>query len=261
MSRTGIDAAGDPSAMARWLWQQHRRRAPFQAIPNLATLASAYDVQEHLVTLLSQHGQGRIAGYKVGLTSPRMQSLCNIDHPIAGAVLSKRVHQAPARVHAAAFGHLGIECELALKLGRRVRGEVTPERLGDSIEAIAAAFELVDDRRADYARLEVRTLVADNSWNAGIVLGAPAPMRKLTGLRGALEVDGAEVDEGSSSDVLGDPLAAAAWLARHLDERGTALEAGQWVMTGSIVPTRFAGAGERYRFCLDSLPPVELLVQ
>lgn len=36
------------------------------------------------------------------------------------------------------------------------------------------AFELVDDRRMDYSRFAANILsfIADNAWNAGVVLGA-----------------------------------------------------------------------------------------
>ena len=41
--------------------------------------------------------------------------------------------------------------------------------------------ELVDDRHADYAKLDVRTLVADNSWNAGVVLEQLCPSARFVG--------------------------------------------------------------------------------
>jgi len=42
--------------------------------------------------------------------------------------------------------------------------------LAPHIDGVCAAIELVDDRSADYAKLDVLSLVADNSWNGGIVL-------------------------------------------------------------------------------------------
>ena len=63
-----------------------------------------------------------------------------------------------------------------------------------------------------------------------------------------------------SDEVLGDPLNAVHWLASHLRRRGRALQPGQWVSTGAIVPTRFVQPGEAYRFEIDGLPPVELQV-
>lgn len=249
-----------PSASAQWLLQQHRERVPFKSLAHLVDVSGAYDVQERFVTLLSQAGHGSIAGYKVGLTGCRMQEMCGIDHPIAGVVLSSRVHPSPATVHRRDFVHLGVESELAVQLARPLQGTLTPEELLDSIVAVAAAFELIDDRRADYAALDAKSLVADNSWNEGIVLGRSLALRELGDLEGALAIDGEIVDRGSSSGVLGDPLAAVAWLATHLAGRGRGIKAGEWVMTGSIVPTRFAEPGQHYHFSLGPLPPVELTI-
>ena len=37
------------------------------------------------------------------------------------------------------------------------------------MRALMAAFELVDDRAADYSDIHFFSLVADNAWNAGVV--------------------------------------------------------------------------------------------
>jgi len=119
----------------------------------------------------------------------------------------------------------------------------------------------VEDSGADYKRLSAASIVADNSWNAGLVFGAPSPaagFAHLRGRRGVLSVDGAVVNEGMSDDVLGDPLNAVRWLAQHLRRRGGALQPGQWVSTGAIVPTRFVAPGDRYFFEIDGLAPVDL---
>jgi 2-oxo-3-hexenedioate decarboxylase/2-keto-4-pentenoate hydratase len=60
--------------------------------------------------------------------------------------------------------------------------------------------------------------------------------------------------------VLGHPYDALAWLAEHLASRGGRLEPGQWVTTGSIVPTRYPKPGQIYEFAVADLPPVRLEV-
>jgi 2-keto-4-pentenoate hydratase len=49
------------------------------------------------------------------------------------------------------------------------------DHVANAIAAVMAAFDLVDEREADYRRLaaQVLILIADNAWNAGIVLGPP----------------------------------------------------------------------------------------
>ena len=81
----------------------------------------------------------------------------------------------------------------------------------------------------------VPTLLADDFFHAGFVLGAANPgWRALPfgTLDGAIEIDGARIS-GNTADTL-DPLTAIRWLARKLAESGTRLRAGEIVLTGSF---------------------------
>jgi 2-keto-4-pentenoate hydratase len=223
-------------------------------------MAFAYRTQEALWPLIAP-GAG-LAGWKIGLTTPRMQAMCGIDEPIVGAVLDGRIQASPGRLAFADHVRPGLESEIALRIARPFDGAAaTAQTVLANVDAVCAAFELIEDHGADYGRLAAATLVADNAWNAGLVLGPErAGSGPLAGRRGVLSRDGAAQDEGSSSDVLGDPANALSWVARHLAERGCPLEPGQWVSTGSIVPTRFAEPGQTWRFELEGLEPVELIV-
>jgi 2-keto-4-pentenoate hydratase len=228
-------------------------------------MAAAYAVQDAYVEMLKLRRGAAVAGYKVGLTNLRMQAMCGVDEPVAGVVLASGLQHSPGKVRAADYMHLGIECEIAVRLAADVKPETlpsSPETAGRLIDRVAAAFELVDDAKADYTRLDGVSLVADNSWNAGLVLGPEATYdgRPLTGRRGVLSVNGEERDRGMSDDVLGDPLSVVVWLANHLTARGRHLSRGDWITTGSIVTTKFAQPGEVYEFRVDDLEPVRLSV-
>jgi 2-keto-4-pentenoate hydratase len=114
-----------------------------------------------------------------------------------------------------------------------------------------AAFELIEDRHADYAKSEASSLIVENCWNGGVVVGAPkaAPMASLVGLEGRLAINGAAVGEGRAED----PCATLAWLANALAERGRGLAAGMVVITGSVIPTISVGPGDRAVFTVDGL--------
>jgi len=256
----------DAQTFAKAIAERHRNRERFTLeapAGRAGDMGFAYDVQDRLVPMLAAPGEG-VAGYKIGLTTPRMQAMCGIDEPIVGVVLKSRLHAAPGPIAVGDHVRLGIEAEIALRIGRPFRdGDVSPDRVLDHVDGVCAAFELVDDRGADYGRLAAAPLVADNAWNAGLVTGAMVPpggAGSLRDLRGVLSRDGEVVDTGSSSDVLGDPAKALAWVVRHLARRGQALAPGQWVSTGSIVPTRFVEAGQTWRFEVDGLPPIELAI-
>ncbi|HZE55005.1 MAG TPA: fumarylacetoacetate hydrolase family protein [Bradyrhizobium sp.] len=229
-----------------------------------ATISDAYDIQEQYVGLLrGEHGDA--VGYKVGLTSATMQAFCRIDHPIAGVVLARRVHRSGTTVRRSDFGRLGLEFEIAV----RIRSDVpvtsmphTAETIRPHIDGVCAAVELVDDRNADYANLDVRSLVADNSWNGGIVLSEFATTwPDLESVLGRATNDRVAIGEGYGRDILGHPFNSVAWLATQLASRGENLKAGQVVMTGSVMKTVFPSEDANYRFDLERIGFVEVRVR
>jgi 2-keto-4-pentenoate hydratase len=245
------------------LLQQHAANLRFQAAPPVSatTVPAAYDVQGHYVALL-QRDAGAVVGYKIGLTSLRMQAMCGINEPICGSVLSKRVHASDATLRRGAYGRLGLEFEIAVRLGADVQAaDQTAQTVRRHVDAVCAGIEVVDDRNADYTQLDVRGLVADNAWNAGMVLSRwLSPWPELPAVEGVVSVDDKIFDRGFGRDVLGDPLVVVAWLANHLAARGERLKAGQVVMTGSLIPTQFPSADATYRFDLAGIGSVGVRV-
>jgi 2-keto-4-pentenoate hydratase len=229
-----------------------------------ATISDAYDIQDRYVALLrGEHGD--TVGYKVGLTSATMQTFCGIDHPIAGVVLASRVHRSGATVRRADFGRLGLEFEIAVRLKSDVPATGVPytaEMIAPHVGGVTAAIELVDDRSADYGNLDVLSLVADNSWNGGIVLSEfAAEWPDLEPVVGRATMDQVAIGEGHGRDILGHPFNSVAWLATQLTSRGSGLKAGQVVMTGSVMKTVFPEAAASYRFALEGIGLVDVRVQ
>src|SRR6476646_62949 len=93
---------------------EHREGKDFHTLEGLPDLETAYRVQKlYLGEIIGNDG---IAGYKIGLTSQRMQTMCGIDHPISGAIFGRRVMQSGARLRAADYHHLGLEFEICTRL-------------------------------------------------------------------------------------------------------------------------------------------------
>ena len=256
----------DRDALAKRLIGEHdgkEKFRPFAAANGIASLDDAYAVQERYVSLLKPRC-GAPVGYKIGLTSQRMQTMCGIDQPIAGVVLADRLHRSGARVALADYGRVGLEFEIAVRMGGDLPsggGAWTPESIAAHVAGVCAAIEIVDDRAADYAELDVRSLVADNSWNGGVVLSEfRSSWPALDAVSGVVSRNGNELDRGHGRDVLGHPFAPLAWLANALAAKGQSLRAGEIVMTGSLVTTRFPTESETYRFELEGIGAVELNV-
>ena len=249
---------------AEALLAEHKANSRFKTLGPQdapATISDAYDIQDKYVALLhSEHGA--TVGYKVGLTSATMQAFCGIDHPIAGVVLAGRVYRSGATVRRSHYGRLGLEFEIAVRIKSDVpvkSGPLTADLIAPYIDGICAAIELVDDRSADYANLDVLSLVADNSWNGGIVLSEfAATWPDLESILGRATKDGLAIGEGHGRDILGHPFNSVAWLASQLASRGVGLKAGQVVMTGSVMKTVFPEEDASYRFDLAQIGSVEV---
>jgi 2-keto-4-pentenoate hydratase len=235
------------------------RLEPLPATCRPATEEAGYRVQCALRERLRAAGYGTLAGYKIGATSQVMQDYLNIHTPCGGSVLTAGVHPSPTRLSHQAYVCPGVECELAVRLGTDLPPEQAPFTRAMVAAAVAecmAGIEVVDDRYADWRALDTPTLIADDFFHAGVVLGPTvADWRRLDLARigGRLLINGTEVGRGWGGDVLGHPFDALIWLANHLARFGQGLHAGQIVMTGSIVATHWVKPGARVAVELEGL--------
>jgi 2-keto-4-pentenoate hydratase len=234
---------------------------PFGPKDGLVTIANAYDIQDKYVDLLRRE-HGETVGYKVGLTSAAMQTFCGIDHPIAGVVLARRVLATGATVRRSDYGRLGLEFEIAVRIKSAIPATAqTPAAIAPHVDGVCAAFEVVDDRGADYTNLDVRSVAADNSWSAGVVLSNfVARWPDLEAMAGKATRDASPIGEGRGRDILGHPFNSVAWLNSQLASRGGGLKAGEIVMTGSVMKTVFPTESAIYRFELEGLRAVDVRV-
>jgi 2-keto-4-pentenoate hydratase len=251
-------------AAAKTIATARRSRTPLAALlPPPLDEAEGYQIQRALHDLLLPQA-GHLVGYKIGCTSAVMQAYLDIPHPCAGGVFAKGVHDSGAKLSAADYVRPGVECEIAMKLARDVppgEGPFTAEWMAEAVEAYFPAIEIVDDRYAKWETLGAPTLVADDFFAAGCVLGEAVDRNEapdLLRVTGRALINGKEVGAGTGADVLGHPHHALAWLANHLGGEGRGLHTGQIVLTGSLVKTIWLGAGDHVRMELEGLGAVEV---
>lgn len=253
----------DPEQAARYVLGAHAARAQYENLPpEIAptTMDEAYAAQEALAKLLIPR-EGAVAGLKIAVATKVMQELMGIDRPCGGMIFARRVHVSPAELKLADYMNVVVEFELAVRLGRdlpKLSMPYTAELVKPAVEAVMPAFELIEDRHAVYKGTSALSMIADNCWNAGIVLGAPvpfAPERPLTGVAGRLEINGHETHKGATDD----PLATLAWVANLAADRGRPMTAGMVVITGSVIQTLPIRLGDRFVFHLDGLGSTEIV--
>ena len=151
------------------------------ALPRLAgldTLEDGYRVQQRANAGLERHA-GRRASATRSAAPPRpcgATSTCPSRWPARSSRTS--VHPDGATVARAGFVRLGIETEIAVRLADDLPPRTdayTRADVADAVAEVMAAIELVDDRYADFATHRRSDPIADNAFDAGSVLGAPAP--------------------------------------------------------------------------------------
>jgi 2-keto-4-pentenoate hydratase len=125
------------------------------------------------------------------------------------------------------------------------------------------SIEIVEWRWADAQAVGVATLVADDFFSVGCVLGRdndPACLAGSATFLGRLLVDGVERTRGPASAILGHPLKSLAWLAGHLRAQGTPLLGGDVVTLGAIAPSQLIEAPGRVVAEFEGLGEVVVVI-
>lgn len=256
----------DPRQKAERIVELFRSRQAIKVLPadlHPASLDEAYAIRGAFEEIEKARGRGTVAGYKIGLTTPVMQKLCGVDEPCYGAIFASEVYHRRAELSAREYCRLGVETEIAFRLGDELPQGGDPSGVATAVESAMAAIELIEDLHYDYKQLDAAALIAGNVWNAGAVLGTPVVEWRtldLAQVSARLSVNGREIGSGRGGDVMGQPLHALAWLADKLAAAGTPLRRGMVVMTGSMVPIQYQVAGDRAVVEVSGLGPAELVV-
>lgn len=213
-------------------------------LPGLGDAAPADEAEALAIqrAVLQRRG-GIIGGWKCA-TPP--------GKPVSQALLDARgVRPGPTRWDMPAAGLIGIETEVAFRLGRDLAPRGTPWTREEVIEAVEACFpaiELVESRYADMTSVSLLEAMADNVAHAGLICGAPVldwRARDLNELAVRQTAGGQEQVARRGSNPAGDPLLSLTRLANHLHGFGLMLEAGQVVTTGSWTGLLFVPGGQR----------------
>jgi 2-keto-4-pentenoate hydratase len=228
---------------------------------------AAYTLQDETSAILSKRGFGPTTGYKIGCTTAIMQKYLGIDHPAAGYMYASSSTSNGAVLARKDFVRPGVECEIAVSLAAPLRAEDAPfrrEAILPAIGAVHAAIEIVDERYEDWRTLGGDTLIADDFFHAGLILGPPVINWRdldLPAVIGVTRVNGKEAGRGRGDDILGHPLDALVWLANHCAGRGRDVAAGAVVSLGALVPVQWLSPGDHAEIELQGLGSLSFRVE
>lgn len=202
------------------------------------TIDDAYRISLAFLNIRKFENGEKVVGKKIGVTSKPVQDMLGVFQPDFG-FLTDAMFARDGRVHMDEHIAPRAEAEIAFKLKSDLKGPgVTGQDVLDATEYVQPCFEIVDSRIKDW-EIKIGDTVADNASCGVFVLGdAKVDPRDLD--LAALEVvvtkNGSEISRGLGAAVQGAPQNAVAWLANTLGEYDIPFEAGEIILSGSLVP-------------------------
>ncbi|MEO6092147.1 MAG: fumarylacetoacetate hydrolase family protein [Novosphingobium sp.] len=216
------------------------------------TIDDAYAISLNFLARRVAEGE-RVVGKKIGVTSQAVQDMLGVHQPDFGFLTDWMHVEGTIDIDAKALIAPRAEAEIAFILKDDLNGPgVTANDVIAATESIAPCFEIVDSRITDW-RIGIVDTVADNA-SCGVYVVGPERISPrdidLPGLHVTVSKNGAPLSEGYGRAVQGDPAQAVAWLANTLGGYGVSLNAGDVILSGSLVPLAPAAKGDRFEMIL-----------
>jgi 2-keto-4-pentenoate hydratase len=199
----------------------------------------------------------RSIGWKVGFGAPAALERLQIDAPLIGFLTDKTLLSSGAMVSIADWTKPAMEPEIAIYMGKDLSGEADHETSLAAIAALGPAIELAD---VQFPPNNVEAILAGNIYNRHVILGHADPSRagcKLNGLIGRISHNADELPPASDLQALtGDIVDIVIHVAGLLSLLGESLRAGEFIITGSIVPPLWVTPKDRIIYTLEPIDTI-----
>jgi 2-keto-4-pentenoate hydratase len=166
-------------------------------------------------------------GWKIGFDTPAIQEHFGLRDAVVGYLTDTRVVAPGATVSLAGWVSPAVEVELAARVGE-----------DGAIAGLGPALELVD---LDISFEDIEPVLAGNVCHRHVVFGDEVPSADPMALTATVTKDGVVVAEGGLTK---DPDLTVAFVRNFLAAHGAALESGQRIICGSVVPPVAVAPGD-----------------
>jgi 2-keto-4-pentenoate hydratase len=219
-----------------WIKRQ-AAKSPGEAL----TMQEAVCTQANLVQRLSK-SQGKVIGYKAGLTSPAAQQQLGVAMPVMGVLLANMMLPDGAAV-SADFGPRPLfEADMLVTVkDDGINQARTVTEVVRHLSTLQPFIELPDLVLAPGEKMTGPVIVAINVGARSGVVGDPVPVlatpefvNALADMQVSISADGAEISKAPGKTILGHPLNAVLFIAEEVQRRGGKLKAGDILSLGSF---------------------------
>ena len=233
-----------------------RQIPPFSSRSQGLSVEDAYRVTP-LVRRMYEADGAKVVGRKIGFTNRTIWAQYGVYAPIWGYVFDRSAHDLTdiESLPLAAFPEPRIEPEIMFGLSAAPSAQMDEAGLASCIGWIAFGFEIVQSIYPDW-KFAASDTIAANGVHAALLIGprhlfAPRAAEwqlALSTFEIALNCDGALIDRGHASNVLGGPLSALRHLVQLLasDPVNPPLSAGEIVSTGTLTKAMPVASGETW---------------
>ena len=196
-----------------------------------------------------------VIGKKIGVTSKPVMDMLGVNQPDFG-FLTDAMWAKGNVVDTANMMLPRAEAEMSFRLKSDLKGPgVTEADVLNATEAVAACFEIVDSRITNW-QIKIQDTVADNASCGVMAISETWVDIKdvdLLGCKAVVTKNGKPLSEGLGAATLGSPLAAVAWLANTLGEKDIPFQAGEIILSGSLVALEPAEAGDKMHVSIEGI--------
>jgi 2-oxo-3-hexenedioate decarboxylase len=235
-----------------------RQISPFSTRVSAFDLDQAYRVTATVRQMREARGEMPV-GRKIGFTNRTIWAEYNVDRPVWGYMYDSTVYhlaEIDDTFSIVSFAEPRIEPEIVFRLASAPAPGMDERALLGCIDWVAHGFEIVQSIFPGW-KFSVPDTVAGLGLHGALLIGPHHPIaeraedwsRTLSSFEIELLKDGAVVDHGHSSNVLGGPLSALRHLVGILacDQFNPSLNAGELVTTGTLTRAFPVSAGATWR--------------
>ena len=203
------------------------------------TIEDAYRISLRLLQRRLDDGEV-IIGKKIGVTSKAVMNMLQVDQPDFGYLTDRMVYNNGDEIPISSeMIQPRAEGEIAFILKHDLEGPgVTNADVLRATECVMPCFEIVDSRIRDW-KIRIQDTISDNASCGAFMLGDRAVDPRNVDLVTCGMVhskNGEVIATGAGAAALGSPVNCVAWLANTLGGFGIKLEAGEVILSGSLVP-------------------------
>jgi 2-oxopent-4-enoate/cis-2-oxohex-4-enoate hydratase len=234
---------------------------PLSARAPEITIDDAYQISRRLLERRIADGE-RVIGKKIGVTSKVVQRALDVHQPDFGWLTDRMRYESGCEMP---IGRELIqpraEGEIAFLLARDLRGPgITPADVVAATDCVMPCFEVVDSRIRDW-KIRIQDTIADNASSGLLALGRDRVSPRHVDFVHCgivVEKNGEILSTGAGAAALGSPLICVAWLADALGRFGVPLEAGELILSGSLVPLEPVRPGDHMRLSIGGIGACEV---